>query len=130
MWCGGGVVVVWWCVRTVRASMRSLKAARSLSCSLRNLSSSSSHCSATCSIICTILCGQPTVVHLHQRTLDRLATRPRAHTPTPALPPTASPPNAFLYNSQHKIRKSVKRITRVHKTPIPSLRWQCCYKTF
>ena len=37
---------------------------------------------------------------------------------------------AFLCNSQPEICESVKSFTHVHKTPIHSLSWECCNKTF
>ena len=41
----------------------------------------------------------------------------------------ARPPDSFLCNSQHKIGKSVKSFTHVHKTPVHALSWECCNKT-
>ena len=48
----------------------------------------------------------------------------------PAGPGGARPPSAFLCSSQPKICKSVKSLTRVHKTPTHSLDRECCNKTF
>jgi len=48
---------------------------------------------------------------------------------SPVVSGGARPPNAFLYNSQPKICRSVKSFTHVQKTPIHFLSWECCNKT-